>query len=65
MLRRTRLGLLAAAEVSDVDGAAARSVARVMGGELGWDDTRVEAELGAWRHEAEAEGIVLTEPARQ
>jgi glycerol-3-phosphate dehydrogenase len=65
MLRRTRLGLLAASEVCDIDGAAARSVARVMGGELGWDDARVEAELGAWRDEAEAEGIVLTELARK
>jgi glycerol-3-phosphate dehydrogenase len=63
LLRRTRLGLLAAAEVCDADGAAARSVARVMGGELGWGDARVETELRAWSDEAAAEGIVLTELA--
>jgi glycerol-3-phosphate dehydrogenase len=63
MLRRTRLGLLAAADVCDADGDAARSVARVLGGELGWDDARVESELQAWQREAAAEGILLTELA--
>jgi glycerol-3-phosphate dehydrogenase len=63
MLRRTRLGLLAAAEVCDADGEAARAVARVLGEELGWDDARADSERRAWREEAAAEGIVLTELA--
>jgi glycerol-3-phosphate dehydrogenase len=62
-LRRTRLGLLAASAVCDLDGAA-RTVAGVLGGELGWDDARVDAELTAWQEESAAEGIVMREPAR-
>jgi hypothetical protein len=38
-------------------------VALVMGGELGWDDSRVESELSRWREEASAEGIALSEVA--
>jgi glycerol-3-phosphate dehydrogenase len=60
-LRRTRLGLLAAPVVCD--GEAPRRVALVMGGELGWDDSRVESELSRWREEAAAEGIALSEVA--
>jgi glycerol-3-phosphate dehydrogenase len=62
-LRRTRLGLLAARSVCDPGGDPARAVARVLGGELGWDETRVEAELEAWQEEATAEGIALPELA--
>jgi hypothetical protein len=29
-----------------------------MGGQLGWDDTRVERELAGWHEVAEAEGLV-------
>jgi glycerol-3-phosphate dehydrogenase len=61
-LRRTRLGLLAAQQVCDADGAA-RTVAGVLGGELGWDDARVDAELAAWQEESAAEGIALRELA--
>jgi glycerol-3-phosphate dehydrogenase len=57
-LRRTRLGLLAAPTVSD--GEVPRRVARVLGGELGWDDSRVDAELSRWRAEAAEEGIALS-----
>jgi glycerol-3-phosphate dehydrogenase len=59
-LRRTRLGLLAAPAVCAPDGATARRVARVMAGELGWDDARVDSELSAWQEEAAAEGIALS-----
>jgi glycerol-3-phosphate dehydrogenase len=57
-LRRTRLGLLAAPAVCD--GEVPRRVARVLGGELGWDDSRAESELARWREEADAEGIALS-----
>jgi glycerol-3-phosphate dehydrogenase len=59
MLRRTRLGLLAAPAVSGAGSEAARRVAVVLGGELGWDEARIELELAAWRDEAVAEGIAL------
>jgi glycerol-3-phosphate dehydrogenase len=59
-LRRTRLGLLAAPAVCAPDGEAARRVARVLAGELAWDDARTESELTAWQEEAAAEGIALS-----
>jgi glycerol-3-phosphate dehydrogenase len=55
LLRRTRLGLLAAREL--LDGAADR-VADALGRELGWDEARVAAEIEAWREEAAAEGLL-------
>ena len=60
-LRRTRLGLLAANVVSEGD--VPRRVARLLGGELGWDDARVETELSRWQVEAAAEGIGLSKVA--
>jgi glycerol-3-phosphate dehydrogenase len=57
LLRRTRLGLLAAREVADGAGAVAR-VGAALGDELGWDAARREAEASAWRAEAAAEGVV-------
>jgi glycerol-3-phosphate dehydrogenase len=60
LLRRTRLGLLAAPQVGAADGATARRVAEALGGFLGWDDARVAAEVRRFAEEAEAEGI----PAR-
>jgi glycerol-3-phosphate dehydrogenase len=56
-LRRTRLGLLAGAAVRD--GETPRKVARVLAGELDWDDARIDAELAAWSEESAAEGIAL------
>jgi glycerol-3-phosphate dehydrogenase len=56
LLRRTRLGLTAAREVSDPQ--TAERVARAMAPDLGWDDARVTEELVRWREEAAAEGIV-------
>jgi glycerol-3-phosphate dehydrogenase len=58
LLRRTRLGLLAAPEVADPSGTTARRVARAMAPEVGWDERRVEAEGRAFLDEAAAEGIV-------
>jgi glycerol-3-phosphate dehydrogenase len=56
LLRRTRLGLLAARQVTDSDAAA--RVAAALAPELGWDAERVAAELQRFAQEAEAEGIV-------
>ncbi len=58
LLRRTRLGLLAARELT---GAAAEPVARVadvLAGELGWDRARTGAEVDAFAREAAAEGLL-------
>ena len=60
LLRRTRLGLLAARSLCAADSDAPRRVAEAMGGELGWDDARVAAEVRRFGEEARAEGIVLT-----
>jgi glycerol-3-phosphate dehydrogenase len=57
LLRRTRLGLLAAPWLTGEDAAAPRAVAEAMAPELGWDEARIEAELGDWRELAAAEGI--------
>jgi glycerol-3-phosphate dehydrogenase len=56
LLRRTRLGLLAAGALTRDDGAA-RRVAQAMAPDLGWDDRRVDGEVGGWLAEACAEGI--------
>jgi glycerol-3-phosphate dehydrogenase len=56
LLRRTRLGLLAAGALTR-DDEAARRVAQAMAPDLGWDDRRVDGEVGGWLAEARAEGI--------
>jgi glycerol-3-phosphate dehydrogenase len=56
LLRRTRLGLLAAGALTR-DSDAARRVAQAMAPDLGWDERRVDAEVEAWLAEARAEGI--------
>jgi glycerol-3-phosphate dehydrogenase len=63
MLRRTRLGLLAARELTAAPRAGAESgpvqrVAAVLARELGWDATRLARELEGFAAEALAEGIV-------
>lgn len=63
LLRRTRLGLLAAREVSDVGSGVALRVARALAPDLGWDESRVEREAQAFAEEARAEGIVAHVPA--
>jgi glycerol-3-phosphate dehydrogenase len=58
LLRRTRLGLLAARELMDDDGAAVRRVAEALGRERGWDEARIDHEAERFAAEAAAEGIV-------
>jgi glycerol-3-phosphate dehydrogenase len=59
LLRRTRLGLLAAPELRSAD--AVRPVAETLGAELGWSRRRVRSEAEAWVGIAQDEGI---DPAR-
>ena len=58
LLRRTRLGLLAAREVTDTGGETALRVARAMAPDLGWDEERAGREAQAFLEEAAEEGIV-------
>jgi glycerol-3-phosphate dehydrogenase len=55
LLRRTRLALLAAHEVSD--GAAAQRVAAALAAELGWDAVSTAVELERYATELAAEGV--------
>jgi glycerol-3-phosphate dehydrogenase len=69
LLRRTRLGILAARDLSGEGSEAARAVAEAMAAEARWDDARVERELREWGEVARAEGILpeattSPEPAR-
>jgi glycerol-3-phosphate dehydrogenase len=59
LLRRTRLGILAAADLRDAD--SVMPVAEAMGGELGWSKDRVREEAEAWVEVARVEGV---DPAR-
>jgi glycerol-3-phosphate dehydrogenase len=61
LLRRTRLGLLAARELSTGPGGPAGRVADVLARELGWDEPRLAVELKSFAAEALAEGIVAGE----
>ena len=61
LLRRTRLGLLAARALDD---GPARRVAAVMGAERRWDEARIDAELDRWRAECAAEGLVVSTTTR-
>ncbi|HEX3873065.1 MAG TPA: glycerol-3-phosphate dehydrogenase/oxidase, partial [Solirubrobacteraceae bacterium] len=60
LLRRTRLGLLAARGLDDRP---ARRVAAVLAPELGWTDARTAVEVDRFAAEALAEGIVVGRPA--
>jgi glycerol-3-phosphate dehydrogenase len=55
LLRRTRLGLLAAPQLRTADSVI--PIAEVLGEELGWSRSRIGEEAEAWIAEAEAEGI--------
>jgi glycerol-3-phosphate dehydrogenase len=55
LLRRTRLGILAAPQLRTAESVAA--VAETLGGELGWSKARVDAEAEAWPEVARAEGV--------
>jgi len=57
LLRRTRLGVLAARELGEGDPSPAARVADTLGRELGWDAARVADELARFVVEARAEGI--------
>jgi glycerol-3-phosphate dehydrogenase len=57
LLRRTRLGILAAREV--VGHEVLARVAGALASELGWDETRTAAEIQRFREEAQVEGIAL------
>jgi glycerol-3-phosphate dehydrogenase len=60
LLRRTRLGLLAARKLT-TDSRLARPVAAALGSELGWGRRRIGQEVDAWLEAAEAEGLVTRE----
>ncbi|MEO8093022.1 MAG: glycerol-3-phosphate dehydrogenase/oxidase [bacterium] len=55
LLRRTRLGLLAAPQLRTAD--SVRPVAAALGSELGWSDDRVAEAAQAWVSDAAIEGI--------
>jgi glycerol-3-phosphate dehydrogenase len=55
LLRRTRLGLLAAPKLATAS--AVRGVAEVLGSELGWSRRRIRTECEGWTELAEREGI--------
>ena len=57
LLRRTRLGLVAGRHLTRPGSDAPLRVAQALGGELGWDDTRIQAEVQNFEEEAAAEGI--------
>jgi glycerol-3-phosphate dehydrogenase len=59
LLRRTRLGLLAARELCAPGSSDPLRVAQVMGAEFGWDAGRVAAEVEAFEVEAVSEGIAV------
>jgi glycerol-3-phosphate dehydrogenase len=55
LLRRTRLGILAASQLRDA--ASVRPVAEAMGAELGWSRSQVKREAEAWPAVAAREGV--------
>jgi glycerol-3-phosphate dehydrogenase len=55
LLRRTRLGLVAASELRE--DAPVRAVAEAMAPELGWSKKRVGEEVERWREVVAAEGL--------
>jgi glycerol-3-phosphate dehydrogenase len=55
LLRRTRLGILAAPALRDPG--VRRPIASAIGSELGWSEGRVEAEVAAWDGVAAEEGV--------
>jgi len=55
LLRRTRLGLVAAPELRD--GRRVAAVARTLGKELGWRRSRISSEAEAWTEVSRVEGL--------
>ncbi|MGH2856533.1 MAG: glycerol-3-phosphate dehydrogenase C-terminal domain-containing protein, partial [Solirubrobacteraceae bacterium] len=60
LLRRTRLGLLAARELCSPGADGPRRVAEAMAGPLSWNAERIEKEAARFQEEAAAEGLVVT-----
>ncbi|HLM51324.1 MAG TPA: glycerol-3-phosphate dehydrogenase/oxidase [Solirubrobacteraceae bacterium] len=60
LLRRTRLGLLAARDLTRPDSVATARTAAALGRELGWDEDRIARAREEFVHEAAAEGILPT-----
>jgi glycerol-3-phosphate dehydrogenase len=58
LLRRTRLGLLAARDLADPGSPHAERVAAALAPELGWDDAREKEEAARFRDEVADEGLV-------
>ncbi len=54
LLRRTRLGILAAPQLRDAE--SVRPAAAALGRELGWEEARIEAEAERWPEDLAAEG---------
>jgi glycerol-3-phosphate dehydrogenase len=52
LMRRTRLGILAGRALVGEEERAARRAAKAMGGELGWDEARIEVEVAGFRDQA-------------
>jgi glycerol-3-phosphate dehydrogenase len=65
LLRRTRLGLIAARELLADDARAVRRVAGALAGELGWDERRSEQESERFLAEARLEGILPEHAGQQ
>lgn len=65
LLRRTRLGLIAARELlgEGTSGGSSRvgRVAALLGSELGWSEQRTALETERFQHEARLEGILITD----
>ena len=59
LLRRTRLGLLAPRALCAAQSQAPLRVARAMGEELGWDESRIRREVARFQTDVEAEGLVV------
>src|SRR5215207_6320 len=55
LLRRTRLGLIAAPQLRTADTVA--ELSRTLGSELGWDGPRIASEAERWLADARSEGI--------
>ncbi len=60
LLRRTRLGLLAARELAPGEAGPVDRVADVLAGELGWTPERMSSEIERFHEEGRAEGLLAS-----
>jgi len=63
LLRRTRLGLLDARQLSAPGSEGAEAMARAMAADLGWDEAKMACELEVWHRLVRVEGLVPGAPA--